>query len=238
MKQNYLVCSMPRTGSNLLCFTLAKQGLGVPMEYLNLVEHIPMLKFMIRLGGTTQALYGEKEELLRFYLPQIQKHRTTPNGVFGMKIFSNHLWYDNDLNGILQYLDNPKIIFVYRNDLIDMAISYYFAHRTGLWHDQGSRKQKDPEYDFDSILAFLKDARQRASKWRQVFKTASINQKMICKVNYSELASNFEHTIQRINRFLGHPNLDVPPAPIQKQKHPLKQIYKERFTRELKAYRP
>jgi len=210
VKQNYLVCSMPRTGSNLLCFTLAKQGLGVPLEYLNLVENIPMIQFMMRLGGTTQALYGEKEELLRFYLPQIQNHRTTPNGMFGMKIFSNHLWFDNDLNGILQYMNNPKIVFVYRNDLIDLAISYYFAYRTGLWHEQESRKQKDPAYDFDGIFSFLDDARQRAAKWKQVFKASKTNKKMICKVQYSDLANNFEYTIRRVNGFLGHPNLDVP----------------------------
>ena len=37
LKSAYIVCTTPRTGSNLLCFALVEQGIGTPLEYLNLL---------------------------------------------------------------------------------------------------------------------------------------------------------------------------------------------------------
>jgi LPS sulfotransferase NodH len=78
--RGYLICSIERTGSNLLAQALTRIGLaGRPIEYFNpTFQHQP----------TMRAILGECS--LTDGLNKVLSAGTTPNGVFGAKVHLSH----------------------------------------------------------------------------------------------------------------------------------------------------
>lgn len=80
LPRGYLLCSVERTGSNLLAEALAGTGVaGRPVEYFNAVEqNKPWLRQIL---GDSSIVEG---------LPKVLAAGTTPNRVFGAKVHWNH----------------------------------------------------------------------------------------------------------------------------------------------------
>src|SRR2546422_3118854 len=71
---SYMVCSVPRSGSSLLCELLCTTGrAGAPTEFFD-----PEL--MEQFSATWQV------ESLEDYLEALLHKKTSPNGVFGVKV--------------------------------------------------------------------------------------------------------------------------------------------------------
>lgn len=78
--RSYLLCGIPRTGSTLLAQALAETGIaGRPIEYFNLAfRNTPRFREIL---GDSDLVEG---------LPKILSAGTTPNGMFGAKVFGSH----------------------------------------------------------------------------------------------------------------------------------------------------
>lgn len=83
--KSYIICFVPRSGSWLLCDLLHASGvMGVPAEYFNMNYGAPRLSK--RFGVT------EIDSIpIHDYLKALKQRRTTPNGVFGVKIEARQL---------------------------------------------------------------------------------------------------------------------------------------------------
>jgi LPS sulfotransferase NodH len=78
--RGYLICSVERTGSNLLAQALWGTGIaGRPREYFNAVEQES--RWIRSILGDSTMLNG---------VPKILTAGTTPNGLFGAKVHWNH----------------------------------------------------------------------------------------------------------------------------------------------------
>src|SRR5271169_3091095 len=77
----YMILSLPRTGSEFLCASLRRRGIGVPQEYLGMHSIAARLGCMDDAGNTPVAPY----------FAQLRARRTTPNGIFGIKVHPFHL---------------------------------------------------------------------------------------------------------------------------------------------------
>lgn len=110
----YLICSEPRSGSNLLCDYLFQLGFGVPCEYFEDAA----ANVLMRRWRATPTNYGD--ELLR--------HRTM-NGVVGAKITYAYEW-NRALNALWP---NRPIIRTRRRDRNAQAMSLARANRRGTW---------------------------------------------------------------------------------------------------------
>ena len=127
LKSTYIVCTTPRTGSNLLCFALAKQGIGVPIEYLNFRGNMSTQDFYNRITKGDFQADNESEmtimEMCSKYIPEIVHCRTTTNGFFGMKVFAHHftnLFGDADLSVLTPLIGSEtKLIHLVRENLIE-----------------------------------------------------------------------------------------------------------------------
>lgn len=124
-KDRYIICSSPRTGSTLLGQMLYEtRAAGDPLEYFN-PFYFPAL--MARAGvGSDLGL------LLSF----LEKHRTTPNGAFGLQIHWSHFIAAFGKDDLLRdkFFDrHEKIIFIRRRDKIGQAFSYYRASNSKIW---------------------------------------------------------------------------------------------------------
>jgi len=226
---NYIICCTPRSGSNLLSFTLAKQGLGIPLEYFNFRENPKCSEFFNRICNTELDPYTASIEQKQQYLRELLRKRTTENGIFGLKIFPHH--YPENL--IETILPEPiQYIWIQRRDFVGQAISFYFAQSLQQWHSKRTASGELPSYSFKDIFEIFTDLKNLQREWFRFFKDRNVN---VYQTSFEDLSNDFEATIQNINEFLGFPDLDIPDAPIQKQTHPLKLEFQERFINDITA---
>ena len=227
--QSYIICSAPRTGSTLLAFTLAKQGIGVPLEYLNIIGNPELQGFMLRMFDLNQDHkltinnLAQLKLLRSKYLEKVLKRRTTPNGYFGVKIFGHHLQRmypdQTSLVPVVEQLNTPvKYIHLWRGDICEMAVSYYFAQVRQQWHSEMNKRRSNnqtPQYDFEKLLYYLQFLHEVQEAWKVLLKDIDPNK--ILSMNYQNLTQDFTNTVQATNRFLGINDVDVPPESIKKQ---------------------
>lgn len=109
--RGYAVCGSGRSGSNLLCQYLSSTGLlGHPLEYFN----GPGRR---RLGYPAFPDAPEKQ------IDCILTIGATANGIYGVKVFPNHLDLIAKSVRWTQLLPNLAFVLLKRRDLLGQAIS-------------------------------------------------------------------------------------------------------------------
>jgi LPS sulfotransferase NodH len=158
-----VICTVPRTGSWLLCEGLLATGLaGRPEEYLRpdwyawFQEHGGLvyqhrLNFWPSKDGGSRSRSGLATPDLRDCWRFLEAARTvgSVNGVFAVKIHRNQL--DNvlaqlrhdepdldDLQLLTSWLPNPRYVFLRRRDAVRRAVSHYRAIQSGVWWRYGN----------------------------------------------------------------------------------------------------
>ena len=219
-----VICSVPRSGSNLLSYALEDTGLaGRPREYF---------------GARNEAGYAEEWGLprrysLRSYLKKLAANSTTPNGVWGAHI---HLF---DLLDVIERarkefgkalserklleacFPNPRYIYIRRADRVRQAISWIRAGDSRQW----LRLQGEPVSDrmarldinLDDVDKWIQVFSEQESKWREFF---ARNNLTVHEVVYEDLASDYQATVLSALDYLGlmpRADLQLPPPRLEKQ---------------------
>jgi LPS sulfotransferase NodH len=125
----YLVFSIGRTRSELLCAYLVQRAIGVPFEYFH-------QEFMRRISTRLGCLNSDGRIDVQRYVTLLESKRTR-NGVFGVKLQPNQLLTlsGDDIakaNALLHRFH--KVILLRRRDKLLQAISMARAHLTNQWH--------------------------------------------------------------------------------------------------------
>ena len=126
-KLQYVLLSLPRTGSEWVCAVFRQRGLGVPLEYLTADD------LAQRLGCADAA--GNID--LPTYVKRLQATRTSPNGVFGLKLHPLHLRAASggDERRAAETLARfNRVLLLRRRDRLLQAISLARALFTGQFH--------------------------------------------------------------------------------------------------------
>jgi trehalose 2-sulfotransferase len=235
----YVVCTIPRSGSNLLTDGLrATRRAGMPKQFF-------LPKFVARysreLGLDPDADYPG-------YVRGIVNTKTTRNEVFGFKLMS---WYLDDFltrlrdthavaNGTandLSLLRNafPRLRFVYilRRHKLRQALSTARALQTGLWKVQeGKTTLREPEFDAELIERSLREAERQEKIWQRFFARIGIEP---FRVEYEKLCQDYEGTIRGVLDFL---KISLPrgsqigPPVTIKQSDEISRVWEERFLAE------
>jgi trehalose 2-sulfotransferase len=193
---NILICSTPRSGSMLLSDLFRQtQLLGVPMEYLN-QDYVRQ--------WSIRSNCAEKEESIGNYLSEVVRHRTTPNGVFGLKLhyFQMVQAWQRGKFSIVDYFSREKTLWIHlsRHDLAAQAVSLFRATQTNHWLSTDSEHQRQlPEapnsvgsddlqgaYSYPDILTLYRFLEREARGWANFFQARSVEP---IKVVYEDLAS-------------------------------------------------
>ncbi len=221
-KTTYMICSTGRSGSTLLCDLLTKTGLlGVPHEYFNLPKHGQSL--IRRLNSTGKQRITPDE-----YLDAIVRHRTSPNGVFGIKAHINQC-LPHFTNGLIaRHFGEIRYIRIRRHDLVAQAVSLVIADQTGQWtsHEDAD---SEPEYSREAIENAITVTLYHEFLWDEFF---SVNNLMPCCVYYEDLLKDPESEVQKVTDFLGleiEAKGDLSEPGLRKQTTALNQEWKERF---------
>jgi LPS sulfotransferase NodH len=235
----YVVCTIPRSGSNLLTDGLhAIRRAGVPKQFF-------LAKFESRYG----ADHGlDPVGDYAGYVRGIVKAKTTSNEVFGFKLMS---WYLDDflirLRGVRVFGDAgtsdldllqmafPRLRFVHvvRRHKLRQALSTARALQTGLWKVQkGKTALREPQFDPELIEQCLKEAERQEQLWHSFFQRIGVQP---FRVEYEELCEDYEATIRGVLDFLQISlprNVQIGPAKTVRQADEISRAWEERFLAE------
>ena len=188
--QNFVICFVNRSGSNLLARALHSSGrFGLAGEFLN---HPRVLKVSREHGIRTLA----------DYLRHTQAHHSSQNGVFGTKLGWAQLYYLTRLGLIPEVLENPRFVMIERDDLLGQAISYAIAHQTKAWTSKHQPVSTSYRYDGEDILRRIHSISAAYARFRDYFAVFGIKP---VTVSYEELEAELVGTVQRVIEQLAIP---------------------------------
>jgi trehalose 2-sulfotransferase len=242
----YVVCTIPRSGSNLLTDGLrATRQAGMPKQFF-----LPKSegRYGAELGLNPNADYPG-------YVRGIVDTKTTRNEVFGFKLMSwylddflarlrdSHAFGDaatNDLSMLRNAFPRLRFVHILRRHKLRQALSTARALQTGLWKVQeGKTALREPQFDAQLIEQSLREAERQENIWYTFFQRIGIAP---FQVEYEELCRNYEATIRGVLDFL---KISLPrdarigPPVTIRQADETSRIWEERFlTERPSAYLP
>jgi LPS sulfotransferase NodH len=169
----YLLASVPRTGSTLLSHLLWRTGcLGAPLEYLNFVPEGPY-GFVSKSPEAQQRLWDS-----------VLRRRTSPNGVFGAKVFpqqfeelhaGNSELLDRAIRTLLPGGGRNRVIELRRRDRTAHAISYARATLSGVWRkEQEAAGRGEPDYSAQAIANAEQAIAQQEERWQAMYRDLGV----------------------------------------------------------------
>jgi LPS sulfotransferase NodH len=220
----YVLATMPRAGSTLFSTRLWQTGLlGAPLEYLNFGLARRLFE---RLGYPVKEVRTDAVRM-GSYWRNLQRLRTSANGVFGCKLFvSNLVYMANRLPDFLNGIRPTHVVYLTRMDLVGQAISYSRAQRSRAWFG-GVRVSCTPEYDFEHIRGCLVSLCWQMAVWERLFKSWGVP---LLRVNYEQLCKRPRQVVSEVANHLG-----VPRDPSAKFSLPLLVRQADRTTCEWRA---
>ena len=202
--KRYLICSSERSGSSLLADLLDRTSLaGRPLEYLNMAY----IECYCKATNTTEVSRD-------IYWNDLQRTRSTENGVFGVKAHLSQIkqWLDSgDNNVIKKFLaDFEYLIFIKRSDKLDQAISFYRAIVTGHWSSLHAKLDplpaKIPPFNALAISTALQHVIDSENNWKMLFDELKLTP---IEIEYETLVSNVTSTIHGLLAKMGINNESV-----------------------------
>jgi LPS sulfotransferase NodH len=229
----YLICSTPRSGSWLLSTGLASTGAaGRPAEYFS---PLYVKAYLERIGSTGD--FSRRSAYMRF----LQDHRTSPNGVFGMKMHFGHLARvferDERQRAFLRKFD--RLIYLTRRDKLAQAVSFWKAFATSVYRaEAGDSTEAPPQqasYSFPGIAERLRAIAEQERDWSA--RLSAFPEKTYA-LYYEDLAADYVGAVEQVLTALGLPDaisaLDPRPEPIA-QRDETSRRWEQRFLQDLRS---
>jgi trehalose 2-sulfotransferase len=235
----YVVCTIPRSGSNLLTDGMrATRQAGMPKQFF-----LPKseARYGVELGVDPDADYPG-------YVRRIVDTKTTRNQVFGFKLMSwylddflarlrdTHAFGDaatSDLTMLRTAFPRLRFVHIVRRHKLRQALSTARALQTGLWKVQeGKTASREPQFDAELIERSLREAERQERIWYTFFRRNGVD---AFQVEYEELCQDYEATIRGVLNFL---KISLPrdarigPPMTIRQADEISRIWEERFLTE------
>lgn len=189
----FMLAALPRAGSTYLAVELWRTGvMGAPMEYPNQPFHNAMHQ---RLGtGNDLIAYWEA----------VKRVRTSPNGIFGFKMFvSDYMRISERHPELLAHMAPRRIVFITRANVVEQAVSYSKAIRSGQWFPdtlECTQERTRIAYDAEHIRWCMATIEYQLDVWNKLFVLMGTTPH---HVRYEELVANPAAVVRGIADFLG-----------------------------------
>jgi len=221
-RASYLVCSIPRSGSSLLCELLGNTGLaGAPAEFF----HPDKMAALQRRWGVDE---------LGGYLRELLARKTSPNGVFGTKAHWGQyqpLFGESDPRMLLPAL---RVVFITRRDRLRQAVSWVRALQTLKWvTDVGPRVERPEVFDHEHITQKLGRIDREEDVWESLFDRHGIEPH---RVVYEDFVAAQTETVRAVLEALGvdlPADLHLPPPVLDRQADERSEEWVERYLSEV-----
>jgi trehalose 2-sulfotransferase len=239
--RTFVVASVPRSGSTLLCRMLWDTGqVGAPKEYLNPMQ---LRDWEVRLGeskrrrGAARALrgplvgalsgrWGWDQARLRGHVERVRQRRSG-GGWFGVKLHHHHLrrWFaDGDVTPVLGPV---RWIRIRREDQLAQAVSWARALQTGQWASW-QRPFLPPIYRRRAIAGRLQAITDDEAGWDRALAGGDV-----LDLTFEQLISTPHATLRRVLGWLEVPEpVRLPGPPTQRQADSTSAEWIARYQRE------
>ena len=215
----YLICAVPRSGSNLLCDLMTSTGVaGRPTELF----HPDMMRMLKRRWGI---------ETTPDYIARLLARKTSPNGVFGTKVHWGQYHPLFDRTDPRELFPNLHVIFLSRRDHLRQAISWVRAVQTMSWQSTHDERHT-AEFDAEHIGRKVGRIEREVDAWRSLFERYGID---ALEVVYEDLVADQAGTVDAALAHLGvepPPGFTVDQPQIKRQADALSDEWVERYRAE------
>ena len=188
----------------MLGHALYRTGLlGFPLEYAN----------SRNLAEWKQRL---AKDSLHEVMDEIQKRRTSPNGVFSIKIHYGQIAQFGGFGNLVRMFPDSYYVLLTRSDVLRQAVSLSMARQTGVWMSGQGGKGEDARYDFAEIDECLRRTILHNSSWR--YKLAATGCRYI-EMDFDQVRDDLACAIHRIAEFIGitMPAQNIPSEQVTRQ---------------------
>lgn len=186
----YVICTVPRSGSTLLCRMLSRTGVaGEPGSHF----HEPDRNSWQEEHGLGGMSFATETDLLRAVLKAAIAQGKGASGIFGLRMqhasFAyflqelGRLWPEpmSDVGRIEAAFGRTLFIHLTRPDRLGQAISRLRAEQTGLWHRHADGTElertappQESRYDRGAILRHMAEAEAADAGWTRWFAEQSV----------------------------------------------------------------
>jgi trehalose 2-sulfotransferase len=218
---SYVIASVQRSGTHLLCSILRSTGMaGSPEEH-----------FLSQPGETWEKRWGVPSRAA--YVQNVLRQNTAANGVFGTVVMWSYFGRMlgmlqeipeyNDLNGaqlLAAVFGKPKYLWMRRRNHVEQAVSWAIACQTGIWSQKAEKKSNPraiPKFDFKVIDEWCKRIAAHDSGWANYFRENQIEPLVLF---YEDVVASHRTAAECVLEFLGlpfPPDLEIPPPAVEKQ---------------------
>lgn len=182
-----IIASTARCGSHMLGHALHQTSrFGFPLEYANPVN---LSEWKKRLG-----IFDFQE-----VMTELQRRRTSPNGIFGIKIHYPHIRQFGGFQNLVRLFPNAYYVLLSRKDVLRQAVSLSIAGQTGVWISGQKSVNDNPEYDFKNIENSLRQTILNNSSWRYILSASGCN---YIEMDFDHVRYNLVQSIEQIACFL------------------------------------
>ena len=212
-----IIASTPRSGSHMLGHALHMTGkFGFPLEYAN----------QPNLSEWKKRLASED---IREVMKRLQERRTSPNGVFGIKIHYSHIRQFKNFATLMELFPDAFFVFLTRRNLLRQAVSLAISSQSGVWISGQQGTGRVPSYDYAEINDCLRKTIIDNSSWKYTLATSGCN---YLEISFEDVRQDMRQSINRIGDFLGVEisEADIPSTPVTaKQGDATNDLWVERF---------
>jgi LPS sulfotransferase NodH len=135
------------------------------------------------------------------YWRTVRRRRTSPNGVFGSKLFTRDIQeVFKRKESALGLIRTDYLINLRRRDHIQQAVSYARAMQSRVWIDGGAPAAAKPHYDFDLILSCRQLIERQEASWGDIAERTGAR---VLTLYYEEYSRDPEASVCDVLDFMG-----------------------------------
>ncbi|MEM7293086.1 MAG: Stf0 family sulfotransferase [Pseudomonadota bacterium] len=209
--QSYIICTLPRSGSTLLCDLLSETGAaGYPDSFFRIESRA----WWADEFGVSLTNWKSEQDFDQAYLNAVRKHGLGGTPLFGMRLMWESVeglidrlrkFYpdaNSDADCLNTAFGSTVFIHLMRRDKVAQAVSHLKAEQSGLWHahlDGSERERLKPKaevrYDAGELKAMIAEAESHEVAWHDWFRRNSIE---TTRVYYEDLAADPQGELGKI----------------------------------------
>lgn len=221
VQKTLIIASTPRSGSHMLGHALHSTGcFGFPLEYIHPINKLTWRK---RFGVRTDS-----EAIQSLF-----QNRTSPNGVFGIKMHFSHVQAFGGINKVAKVFPNTFFVLLTRRSLVEQAVSFEIGRQSGEWiSGQVTSNRSAPTYSYRRVDAALRSIIRENASWEYTIGRLGLN---CMRLDFDTARSDIAGAVADIATFI---DISVPSEHLPRvhvtvaQTNPIKREWKERFIRD------
>lgn len=182
-----IIASTARSGSHMLGHALYKTNkFGFPLEYVN-----P--------GNLAEWKRRLNIDDLHEVMAELQRRRTSPNGVFSIKIHYDQIKQFGGFANLVKRFPNAYYVVLSRNDVLKQSVSLSIASQTGVWISGQKPMNVNPQYSFSNIDRCLRKTILDNASWRYTLAASGCN---YIEMDFDHVRHNLVQSIKDIASFI------------------------------------